>query len=107
MTMMRKLVSVVMAITAMMPVCAAEKNAKPFTAPEIREWKGASGELRLPESPAIVYSDASLEKIADIFAEQYKALTGNAPKVKTGKAADGDILLSLTLTSFLIMVIQV
>ncbi len=93
--MMRKLVSVVMAITAMMPVCAAEKNAKPFTAPEIREWKGASGELRLPESPAIVYSDASLEKIADIFAEQYKALTGNAPKVKTGKAADGDILLSL------------
>lgn len=95
MTMMRKLVSVVMAITAMMPVCAAEKNAKPFTAPEIREWKGASGELRLPESPAIVYSDASLEKIADIFAEQYKALTGNAPKVKTGKAADGDILLSL------------
>ncbi len=95
MTMMRKLVSVVMAIAAMMPVCAAEKNAKPFTAPEIREWKGASGELRLPESPAIVYSDASLEKIADIFAEQYKALTGNAPKVKTGKAADGDILLSL------------
>lgn len=93
--MIRKLINFVIAFAAIVPAYAAEKNTKPFTAPEIREWKGATGELTLPHSPVITYSDATLQPVADIFAEQYKALTGTAPKVKAGKAADADIVLSL------------
>ena len=47
--MIRKLMSVVVAITAMLPAYAAEKNAKPFTANEISEWKGSVGQQSLPE----------------------------------------------------------
>lgn len=93
--MIRKLMSVVMAITAILPAYAADKNAKPFTAPEIREWKGSAGDLTLPESPTVVYTDGSLQTIANIFAEQYKALTGASAEVREGKASEGDIVLSV------------
>lgn len=93
--MIRKLISCVIAFAVIAQAYAAEKNAKPFTAPEIREWKGATGELTLPQSPIIIYSDATLQPIANIFAEQYKALTGTEPEVKAGKATAGDIILSL------------
>lgn len=93
--MIRKVLSFVMAIAAILPAYAAEKNAKPFTAPEIREWKGGAGELKLPESPTVVYTDGSLQTVADVFAQQYKALTGSPATVKSGKAADGDIVLSV------------
>lgn len=90
-----RIIGLIIAVITGLPAFAAAVNPKPFAAPEIREWKGSKGALKLPSAPVIVYTDSSLAKTAEIFADQYKALTGNTPEVVSGKGTKGDIVLTL------------
>ena len=78
-------------------VFAAEKNVKPFVIPELREWKGATGEFTITEATKIVYpvKQPELAEIAKLFAQDYKKMFGIELQVVEGKAAKGDIQLSL------------
>lgn len=85
------LLTLALAIIAFLsPAFSSAKNAsanpKPFTAPELRQWKGGEGFLTLQKSPVVVYSDTVLAPIAETFATQYKALTGTAAEIRLGKA---------------------
>lgn len=99
-TMKPSLLTLALAIIAFLsPAFSSAKNApanpKPFTAPELRQWKGGEGFLTLQKSPVVVYSDTVLAPIAETFAAQYKALTGTAPEIRLGKASKGAIALTL------------
>lgn len=88
----------VAAMVTMTPQWSAAKdnpNPKPFTAPELRQWKGQTGSLTITPQAAVVYTDATLAPVAKQFAEQYAALTGVTLPVREGKGAKGDIVLSL------------
>ena len=76
---------------------AADKNEKPFVVPELREWKGAAGEFTITDATKIVYPKAQAEvaAVAELFAEDYKKMTGVELQVVAGKAGKGDIYISL------------
>ncbi len=82
------------AIASMLAATAASyaANPKPFTVPEIREWRGADGSLEIPSDARVTYSDPRLESIARRFAQDYTTMTGGKLEVvKTPKARKGDI----------------
>ena len=60
-------------------VSAAEKNKKPFVIPELREWKGATGEFQITSETRIFYSkkSAELAEVAKQFACDFKKMTGS------------------------------
>lgn len=71
-------------------------NPKPFTVPEVREWKGADGSWNIDNASAIVYTNAALRPVAEQLAADFKALNGREiPVVEKRRAAKGDISLSL------------
>ena len=78
-------------------VFAAVKNVKPFVIPELHEWKGATGEFTITEATKVVYpaKQQELAEVAKLFAEDYKKMFGIELQVVEGKAAKGDIQLSL------------
>lgn len=78
-------------------VDAADKNKKPFVIPELREWVGATGEFTITEATKVVYlkSQPQAAEVAQLFAEDYKKMTGVELQVVAGKAGKGDILISL------------
>ena len=47
-------------------VFAAEKNVKPFVIPELREWKGATGEFTITEATKVVYPAKQQELAGDV-----------------------------------------
>lgn len=72
--------------------CQAE-NKKPFTVPEVKEWKGGEG-LFLPSG--IIFYDGSVAKIvAEQLAADYKVMFGKTLVLATGKASAGSIVLKL------------
>ena len=74
------------------PVTA--ENKKPFVIPELREWKGESGNF-VPAQEAKIICDAhnpALLRIAKMFAADYEMMFGKAIEVSSGKAAKGDFL---------------
>ncbi|MBO5788223.1 MAG: family 20 glycosylhydrolase [Bacteroidaceae bacterium] len=76
---------------------AVEKNAKPFVIPELREWKGATGEFTITKETKIVYpkNNTTLAEVAMQFASDYKKMTGIELKVVEGKSSKGDIVFSV------------
>lgn len=78
-------------------VSAAEKNKKPFVIPELREWKGATGEFQITSETKVVYSkkSAALAEVAKLFACDFKKMTGVELQVVEGKAAKGDIIFTI------------
>ena len=78
-------------------VSAAEKNKKPFVIPELREWKGATGEFQITSETKVVYSKKSavLAEVAKLFACDFKKMTGIELQVVEGKAAKGDIIFTV------------
>ena len=78
-------------------VSAAEKNKKPFVIPELREWKGATGEFTITQETKIVYpkKNAALAEVAMQFASDYKKMTGVELQVIEGKSSKGDIVFSV------------
>ncbi len=88
----------VLSLMTVVPLYGTAKintNPKPFTAPELREWKGASGTLTFTDASAVTYLTASLEPVAMQLASQYTALTGKPMAVRKGKGSDNDICLAL------------
>lgn len=71
----------------------AQTNAKPFVVPEVTEWQG--GEGTTPVSHRIVVKNNKLNSVADALASDYTKLTSAQMAVAKGKAASGDIVLSL------------
>lgn len=76
---------------------AADKNKKPFVIPELRQWKGATGEFAITGESKIVYpkKNAELAAVAEQLACDYKKMTGVELEVVQGKASKGDIVLSI------------
>ena len=76
---------------------AADKNKKPFVIPELREWKGATGEFAITGETRIVYPKKNevLAAVAEQLANDYKKMTGVELQVVEGKASKGDIVLSI------------
>lgn len=71
-------------------------NPKPFTVPEVREWKGADGTWSLDNARAIVYTNAALRPVAEQLATNFKALSGrDLPVEEKRRGGKGDITLSL------------
>lgn len=91
------LLAVLMCLSMSANVFAAEKNKKPFVIPELREWKGATGEFTITEKTKIVYpkKDAELEKVANLLARDYHKMFGVKLEVVEGKAAKGDIAIAV------------
>ncbi|MGN0335062.1 MAG: discoidin domain-containing protein [Lachnospiraceae bacterium] len=71
-------------------------NAAPVIIPELREWKGYTGDFTVTDSARIVYADDELKATAEAFAADYEDMTGNSIEVVKGEAADGDFSLTLT-----------
>ena len=86
-------------ITLFCSLCigAIAQNTKPFVIPELKEWKGSTGEFTLNEQTRIVYpkNQPELQRIAQMVAEDCKKLFGHAPTLFEGKGQKGDIILSL------------
>lgn len=78
--------------------CAAfAQNPKPFVIPELKEWKGKSGEF-VPGKQAKVVCDAKNEdvlRVARAFAADYEQMFGKKLEVVSGKASEGDFVLKL------------
>lgn len=70
-------------------------NEKPFTVPEVRQWKGMDGTLTLSATSRITYTNPKLAAVASQLAEAYKALTGVQLVAEKAKATAGDIELVL------------
>lgn len=71
-------------------------NPKPFTVPEVREWKGADGSWSLAGAKSIVYTNPALAPVATQLADNLKALgVADLPVVEKRRGGDGDIVLTL------------
>ena len=73
------------------------QNAKPFVIPELKEWKGATGEFTLNEQTRIVYpkNQPELQRIAQMVADDCKEMFNHTPAIAEGKGQKGDIILAL------------
>ena len=70
-------------------------NAKPFVVPELKEWKGQDGFFVPGKDMRVVYGVPELEKVAELFADDYREMFGKRLEVISGKPSDGDIFLTI------------
>ena len=93
---MKRLCSLIALLCLVLQGIAAQ-NAKPFVIPELKEWKGNTGTLTLNENTRIVYpkNQPELQRIAQMVAEDCKAMFNYTPAIAEGKGQKGDIILSL------------
>ena len=89
---MKKLLVVLFAVIGL---GAMAQNPKPFIIPELTEWTGAEGELQPSGRVAVKGSYKELMRIATVFAEDYKLLTGRDLTIVKGSGKAGDIVLQL------------
>ena len=68
------------------------QNAKPFVIPELKEWKGSTGEFALNEQTRIVYpkNQPELQRIAQLVAEDCKEMFNHMPTLFEGKGQKGE-----------------
>ena len=73
------------------------QNAKPFVIPELKEWKGTTGEFTLNEQTRIVYpkNQPELQRIAQMVADDCQMMFNHTPAIVEGKGQKGDIILAL------------
>ena len=93
---MKRLYSLIAMLCLVLQGIAAQ-NAKPFVIPELKEWKGGTGELILNEQTHIVYpkNQPELQRIAQMVAEDCKEMFDYTPTIAEGKGQKGDIILAL------------
>lgn len=78
---------------------SAEDNQVPAVLPELREWKGATGNFSVTENSKVIVGNTTLKETADIFAADYKDMTGKTLNVQVGDATTakpGDFVFALT-----------
>ena len=87
----------VLASALSLQAAPAKINDKPFVIPELKEWKGAEGTLRLTGKSRIVIpaDNEELKSVAEMLAEDIREMYGEQLEISTGKGRDGDILLAL------------
>lgn len=72
-------------------------NKAPNILPELREWKGRTGNFVLNETSRVVIKDESLRDMAKTFAKDYEEITGKKLSVATGNNANaGEFYFTLT-----------
>ncbi len=71
----------------------ADVNPKPFVVPEVKTWQGAEGATQL--SGRVIAKSAKLASVAEALAKDYGEMFGRQLTVATGKAQNGDIVLTL------------
>ncbi|WP_373733671.1 family 20 glycosylhydrolase [Bacteroides heparinolyticus] len=76
----------------------AENNPKPFTIPELKEWKGGKGHFELNGETSILFDrkQSEAEKVAKLFAEDCRLMFGFAPKVNADGGKKSGIRFSLS-----------
>lgn len=82
---------ITVAVIAATAFAADAVNPKPFTVPEIRQWRGAEGNFEIAPDARVTYSDPKLQAIAQRFAQDYTSFTGRQLNVEKAKARKGDI----------------
>ena len=72
-------------------------NPKPFVIPELRQWRGAQGEITISETTRIVVprGNDSLQHVARMLAEDAALMWKFTPSVVEGRARKGDIVFSV------------
>lgn len=78
---------------------AAGANAKPDVIPQLQEWQGKTGSFEAAATGRIVVGSKELFDVANLFAEDYKEITGMDIHVISGSESDlrmGDFYLTLT-----------
>lgn len=76
----------------------AAVNPKPFVVPELKQWTGKDGNF-IPGTDAKIVctsSNPELLRVAQMFADDYQQMLGQALSVTEGKAKAGDFVLSLS-----------
>lgn len=95
MSLIRKFTTAAVLALVLMPVGAYAANPKPFTAPEVRQWRGGEGSLDIAPDAKVTYADPSLEQIVRNFAADYKTVTGKTLVVEQGSPSKGNIAFTL------------
>ncbi|MEY8685328.1 family 20 glycosylhydrolase [Bacteroides sp. AN502(2024)] len=76
----------------------AAVNPKPFVIPELKQWTGKNGNF-IPETDTKIVctsSNPELQRIARLFADDYRQMFGQTLSVTEGKGKAGDFVLSLS-----------
>lgn len=97
---MRKIIPFVLTAFCLVMASAsvsARENEKPFVIPEIREWKGSTGEFTFSRNTRIVCGKDCNEtvSVARQFASDYGRMHGVKLRVTTNRHQNGDIVLLL------------
>lgn len=94
---MRNIFKLTLLLLAMLPMMALAVNEKPFTVPELKEWKGGEGLFAPSAQTRIVCQgqQPELQRIARQLADDYARLFGVSLSVVQGKPAKGDIVLQV------------
>ena len=74
-------------------------NAAPAVIPELREWKGYTGDFTVAKNAKVVIASEELREVAELFAADYEDMTGKAMEVAVGKLEDvkeGQFFFALT-----------
>lgn len=76
----------------------AAVNPKPFVVPELKQWTGKDGNFIPGTDAKIVCTSPNPEllRVAQMFADDYQQMFGQALSVTEGKAKAGDFVLSLS-----------
>lgn len=90
---MKKIFTLLCLSFALSGTLAAEVNPKPFVVPELTQWQGAEG--RFLPSGRIVVTHKSLQGVARQLADDYRTMFGTPLTIVSGKAQQGDFVLSL------------
>lgn len=86
-----------LAACSVFPVSAADQ-IKPFTIPEMTQWKASSGTFVLADNFRIVVpkkASADMQMVAGLLADDYAMFHGYRPQIVTDKAQPGDVVLKL------------
>lgn len=70
-------------------------NPKPTVIPELRQWTGRDGSITPTAATRIVANSPELKAVADSLAADWATMFGTRMTVATGKAAKGDIVLTI------------
>ncbi len=77
----------------------AADNEAPAILPELREWKGSTGNFTVAENTRVIVADEELLETAEVFAADYEDMTGKTMEVVKGTKADakaGEFYFALT-----------
>ena len=81
------------------------QNTKPFVIPELKEWKGTTGEFTLNELTRIVYpkNQPELQRIAQLVADDCKEMFNYSPIIAEGKGKNMGTIFQFSYLIWMVM----